>query len=220
MTDSPHTTASVAVAGYLDDLARMLHDVDPVERADLLGSVREYVDDSVAALDHPATEADFATILGRLGRPEQVVADVVDSGLVTPGAGPQRVGTGAGTGRGDTETDGGAPAPTHPSALGGIAVGLGIGALLLCPVPLVGTAVAIGAIVVGVAGLRALTANRSLAGTGLVLGVISLLLSVALTIAGLTLFAVSSSTSVEEGVQVAPASVLRKLPEPSGTLGR
>lgn len=198
MTD-PTVSAShpsAAVGRYLDDLARMLHDVDPVERADVLGSVREYVDDSVRELAHPATEDDYGEILTRLGRPEQVVADVVDGGLVTPATARPTPAAAAGAPT--------APGPAARSRLGEVALGLGVGALVLCLVPLVGAGLAIGAIVVGVLALRSGTASRGLAGTGIGLAVVGLLVSI-LAIVGLFTFR-AAGTVVEESSIPAPTA--------------
>ena len=60
------------VEAYLDDLARMLADIDPGERDDILASVREHLDAEIAA-GHGSDAVVNATLL-RLGPPEQVAA--------------------------------------------------------------------------------------------------------------------------------------------------
>lgn len=65
-----HTTD--AITAYLDDLARMLAHVDPAERADVLGGVREHVDVSLAELGHEPSEQEVAAVLASLGAPEDV----------------------------------------------------------------------------------------------------------------------------------------------------
>ena len=61
-----------AISAYLDDLARMLAHVDPAERADVLGGVREHVDASLAELGHEPSEQEVAAVLASLGAPEDV----------------------------------------------------------------------------------------------------------------------------------------------------
>ncbi|WP_265522685.1 HAAS signaling domain-containing protein [Oerskovia flava] len=67
--------ATHAVDAYLDELARMLAHADPVERADVLGGVREHVDARLAELGRPPTEADVTAVLTALGPPEQVAGE-------------------------------------------------------------------------------------------------------------------------------------------------
>ncbi|RXR25393.1 hypothetical protein EQW78_10155 [Oerskovia turbata] len=61
-----------AITTYLDDLGRMLTHLDPAERADVLGGVREHVDASLAELGHAPNDQEVATILASLGAPEDV----------------------------------------------------------------------------------------------------------------------------------------------------
>ncbi|GAA3222543.1 hypothetical protein ACFP63_06050 [Oerskovia jenensis] len=61
-----------AISVYLDDLGRMLAHLDPAERADVLGGVREHVDASLAELGHAPGEQEVAAILASLGAPEDV----------------------------------------------------------------------------------------------------------------------------------------------------
>lgn len=65
-----NTTDAISV--YLDDLGRMLAHLDPAERADVLGGVREHVDASLAELGHAPSDQEVATILASLGAPEDV----------------------------------------------------------------------------------------------------------------------------------------------------
>lgn len=85
MTDSRILSpeAATLVDRYLDDLARMLAGVDPTDRADALGSVREHVDDALDELDGPVTPRDVADVLRRLGAPEDVAHDLLERGIVT-----------------------------------------------------------------------------------------------------------------------------------------
>lgn len=57
---------------YLDDLARMLQALDPVERADVLDGVREHVDAALASLGRQPTEQDVHRVLAELGSPAEV----------------------------------------------------------------------------------------------------------------------------------------------------
>lgn len=61
-----------AITTYLDDLGRMLAHLDPAERADVLGGVREHVDASLAELGHAPSDQEVAAILATLGAPEDV----------------------------------------------------------------------------------------------------------------------------------------------------
>ncbi|WP_159620159.1 HAAS signaling domain-containing protein [Ruania rhizosphaerae] len=59
-------------ARYLDDLARLLDPLDPIERAEVLDTVREHLDSMIAELDQEPTDADIDRILTSLGAPGQV----------------------------------------------------------------------------------------------------------------------------------------------------
>ncbi len=59
-------------ARYLDDLARLLDPLDPIERAEVLDTVREHLDSIIAELDQEPTDADIDRILTSLGAPGQV----------------------------------------------------------------------------------------------------------------------------------------------------
>jgi hypothetical protein len=61
------------VATYLDDLARMLADLDPGERDDVLAGIREHLDTALA--EHPDDPHAVDAVLLRLGPPERVAAE-------------------------------------------------------------------------------------------------------------------------------------------------
>jgi len=65
--------ADSRVASYLDDLARMLSDLDPTERDEVLGGIREHLDATLA--EHHDDDAVVNAALLRLGPPEQVAAE-------------------------------------------------------------------------------------------------------------------------------------------------
>jgi len=65
--------ADSRVASYLDDLARMLCDLDPTERDEVLAGIREHLDATLA--EHPDDAAAVNAALLRLGPPEQVAAE-------------------------------------------------------------------------------------------------------------------------------------------------
>lgn len=64
------------VSSYLRDLEMLLHGVDPVERADVLGGVREHLD---ASLVPGASDDDVRAALAELGSPH-AVADEAHAG--------------------------------------------------------------------------------------------------------------------------------------------
>jgi len=66
-------SSDTRVQTYLDDLARMLSDLDPGERDDVLAGIREHLD---ATLDeHPDDPGAVDAALLRLGPPERVAAE-------------------------------------------------------------------------------------------------------------------------------------------------
>ncbi|MFE4464775.1 hypothetical protein ACFRCR_06590 [Oerskovia sp. NPDC056781] len=73
-----------AITTYLDDLGRMLAHLDPAERADVLGGVREHVDASLAELGHVPTDQEVAAILASLGAPEDVARVASGDPRVSP----------------------------------------------------------------------------------------------------------------------------------------
>lgn len=67
-------TTHQLVAGYLDDLSRMLGDLDPADRAEVLAGVREHVEASLAGRPG-AGEADIRAVLAELGPPDAVARE-------------------------------------------------------------------------------------------------------------------------------------------------
>lgn len=61
------------VSSYLDDLARMLADLDPADRDEVLAGVREHLDATLA--EHPDEPAAVDAALLRLGPPERIAAE-------------------------------------------------------------------------------------------------------------------------------------------------
>lgn len=153
-------TLAARVDRYLDDLGRMLATASPVDRADALGSVREHLDDALAALGHPATEDDITAILTQLGTPEDVAAGLLESGIVDAGTPPQ-------------PTAGPAREPGDNSAVGALLAG--IAAVLL---PFIGIAFGIVAIILGRSARRDGTTRHGLATAGVWLGGIAIALQV------------------------------------------
>lgn len=68
------------VSSYLRDLEMLLHGVDPVERADVLGGVREHLD---ASLIPEASDDDVRAVLAELGSPH-AVADEAYADRISP----------------------------------------------------------------------------------------------------------------------------------------
>ncbi|GAA4422982.1 hypothetical protein GCM10023169_18040 [Georgenia halophila] len=73
---------------YLDDLGRMLAGIDPTERAEVLGAVREHLDDAVAALGHEPSGTEMTAVLAELGPPSEVAAEAM-AGRSAGGQGAQ-----------------------------------------------------------------------------------------------------------------------------------
>lgn len=74
---------------YLEDLARMLTGLEPVQRADVLESVREHLDAAFAELGHEPSEQEVIALLNDLGPPSEVAAQAMEQqGTVSPGQGP------------------------------------------------------------------------------------------------------------------------------------
>ncbi len=65
--------SATRIGGYLDDLARMLADLDPADRDEVLAGVREHLDATLA--DHPDDHAAVDAALLRLGPPERIAAE-------------------------------------------------------------------------------------------------------------------------------------------------
>ncbi|MGL5910065.1 MAG: HAAS signaling domain-containing protein [Phycicoccus sp.] len=66
-------TVDARIGSYLDDLARMLTDLDPAERDDVLAGVREHLDAVVVESAGDPRAVDDALL--RLGPPERVAAE-------------------------------------------------------------------------------------------------------------------------------------------------
>lgn len=66
-------SSDTRVSSYLDDLARMLADLDPADRDEVLAGVREHLDATLA--EHPDDPAAVDAALLRLGPPERVAAE-------------------------------------------------------------------------------------------------------------------------------------------------
>ncbi len=67
------TINDTRVSSYLDDLARMLTDLDPADRDEVLAGVREHLDATLA--EHPDDPAAVDAALLRLGPPERIAAE-------------------------------------------------------------------------------------------------------------------------------------------------
>lgn len=90
-------TAATRVAAYLDDVARMLASIDPVDRAEILAGLREHIDaaldDERAGVAGSANDSDEAhvsdeqvrRVLAELGPPEQVAAAALSDRGPEPG---------------------------------------------------------------------------------------------------------------------------------------
>lgn len=107
------------VTTYLDDLARMLSDLDPGTRDDVLAGVREHLD--AVAAEHPGDPAALEEALVRLGPPERIAAEARANQPAVPSPGPW------------------ATAPTRPLPARGW-LGAGLALLLLSTVPFTATA--------------------------------------------------------------------------------
>jgi len=66
-------SSDTRVATYLDDLARMLSDLDPGERDEVLAGIREHLDAQIGSGD--GGDAAVQAALLRLGPPERVAAE-------------------------------------------------------------------------------------------------------------------------------------------------
>lgn len=79
-------TTTDRAGSYLDDLARMLGDLDPNERDEVLAGVREHLDATLA--EHPDDPTALDAALGRLGPPERIAAEARAGATPTPGTDP------------------------------------------------------------------------------------------------------------------------------------
>jgi hypothetical protein len=66
--------AEPPVSAYLRDLARALGDTEPRERAAVIGSVCDHIDDAAAQLGHAPTSEDLEAIVAGLGPADAVAA--------------------------------------------------------------------------------------------------------------------------------------------------
>jgi uncharacterized membrane protein len=66
-------SSDTRVATYLDDLARMLSDLDPAERDEVLAGIREHLDAEIGS--GQAGDAEVEAALLRLGPPEEVASE-------------------------------------------------------------------------------------------------------------------------------------------------
>lgn len=89
---------------YLEDLARMLDRLEPVQRADVLESVREHIDAALAELGHEPSEQEVIVVLNALGPPSEVAAQALEQqGSVVAG---------------EAQTAAGAPLEPAPTLIG------------------------------------------------------------------------------------------------------
>jgi hypothetical protein len=195
-TAAPAPDAAL-VDRYLDDLARMLAEAPPAERADALGSVREYVDDALAALERPATSDDVHAVLRRLGPPEDLTRDLVDRGIVSPAGpaapsalDPTTAPTAGAAGHGEASD----ARPGDGAATAGLV--LGVLAVLL---PLLGDVLGIGAVVLARRARRLGTTHESRRVVGLVLGVVAVVIGVVAAFGLLATFSFSTDSGTEVG---------------------
>lgn len=68
------TSTTDRTAAYLDDLARMLAELDPAERADVLDGVRDHVSSALGDLGHEPSDADLDRVFAELGSPGDIAA--------------------------------------------------------------------------------------------------------------------------------------------------
>lgn len=79
-----NTTQHPLVNRYLDDLARLLDQLPPGDRAEVLAGVQEHIEAGLAARGL-ATDEDVAAVLTELGPPDAVAREAFDSGQVSSG---------------------------------------------------------------------------------------------------------------------------------------
>jgi len=75
------------VSAYLRDLELLLHGVEPVERAEVLGGVHEHLE---ASLEPGASEVDVRAVLAELGSPHSVADEAYAGRPPHPATSPQR----------------------------------------------------------------------------------------------------------------------------------
>lgn len=76
------SSSDIRVETYLDDLARMLSDLDPAERDDVLAGIREHLDAILG--EHYDDVAAVEAAMLRIGPPEQVAAEARRSAASGP----------------------------------------------------------------------------------------------------------------------------------------
>ncbi|PFG40025.1 hypothetical protein ATJ97_2545 [Georgenia soli] len=72
-------TADRRVNDYLDDVARMLASIDPVDRAEILAGLREHIDASLTEVERPVDDATVRQVLTELGPPDRVAASALST---------------------------------------------------------------------------------------------------------------------------------------------
>lgn len=75
-------SSDTRIETYLNDLARMLPDLDPAERDDMLAGIREHLD--AARTERPDDPRALYAVLLRLGPPEQVAAAAREGAAPSP----------------------------------------------------------------------------------------------------------------------------------------
>ena len=140
---------------YLADLDRRLAGADPGERADIVASVREHVEDGLTSLGRPATAADVAAALESLGSVDSVIRAWAPD-AVTPDPRPART-------------------PGIVLAAGVLA---GLSVLVL---PLAGV-IGLAAVVVGAVALRRRAEPRWVPLTAVVVGAVSAVIGIVLVL--------------------------------------
>ena len=80
-------TTHPLVATYLDDLARMLGDLEPGERAEVLAGVREHIEEALGDRHHdaPQDDAAVAAVLTELGPPDAIAQAAYADRAAPPG---------------------------------------------------------------------------------------------------------------------------------------
>ncbi|WP_448070475.1 HAAS signaling domain-containing protein [Georgenia yuyongxinii] len=141
------------VDAYLDQVRRMLADADAGEREELVTTVREHIEESLAQLDRPATTADVREILDKLGPVDDLVAVWERGGEQRLARSEDREGLGVGI----------------------VAVTLGVIALTSIIInPFLSLALGVAAVIVGLIGTRRHPARRVLYRVGASLGALGL----------------------------------------------
>lgn len=90
MTVHGHPEAEQLLEAYFGDLDAALSDLPRARREQLMGEIRQHVDQALAELQ-PGSTSDVRDVLDRVGQPEEIAAAALDEGV---GAQPRRMGTG------------------------------------------------------------------------------------------------------------------------------